>query len=219
MRMRHMSARTEEAYVAWIRRFIFFHGKRHPDKMGESEITAFLSDLATNAHVAASTQNQALAALLFLYQRVLGRDLDWLANLVHAKRPERLPLVLSRGEVSAVLDRMGGVPALMATLLYGSGLRVLECAELRVKDLDFDRRELTVHDGKGRKDRVTMLPDRLKPSLLGHLATVRDLHEKDLSHGGAPSPCRMPWTGSTRTPARTGRGSGCSPRVVTTSIE
>ena len=121
------------------------------------------------AHVAASTQNQALAALQFLYQRVLGcRNLDWLVNLLHAKRPERLPLVLSRGEVSAVLDRMGAVPALMATLLYGSGLRVLECAELRVEDLDFDRRELTVHDGKGRKDRLTMLPDRLKPSLLGH---------------------------------------------------
>ena len=183
MRMRHMSARTEEAYVGWIRRFIFFNRKRHPDEMGESEITAFLSHLATNAHVAASTQNQALAALLFLYQRVLGRDLDWLVNLVHAKRPERLPLVLSRGEVSAVLDRMGGVPALMATLLYGSGLRVLECAELRVKDLDFDRREVTVHDGKGRKDRVTMLPDLLKPSLLGHLAMVRELHERDLSQG------------------------------------
>jgi integron integrase len=183
MRMRHMSARTEEAYVGWIRRFILFNRKRHPDEMGEPEITAFLSYLATTAHVAASTQNQALAALLFLYQRVLGRDLDWLVNLVHAKRPERLPLVLSRGEVSAVLDRMGGVPALMATLLYGSGLRVLECAELRVKDLDFDRRELTVRDGKGRKDRVTMLPDRLKPKLLGHLAIIRELHEIDLSQG------------------------------------
>jgi integron integrase len=183
MRMRHMSARTEEAYVAWIRRFIFFHGKRHPDEMGESEITEFLSHLAINAHVAASTQNQALAALLFLYQRVLGRDLAWLANLVHAKVPERLPLVLSRGEVSAVLDRMAGVAALMATLLYGSGLRVLECAELRIKDLDFERRELTVRDGKGRKDRRTMLPDRLKTSLLAHLLVVRQIHENDLTQG------------------------------------
>ncbi|MES1209758.1 MAG: integron integrase [Pseudomonadota bacterium] len=183
IRTRHLSPRTEEAYIGWLRRFILFHGKRHPDEMAEPEITAFLSHLATDAHVAASTQNQALAAILFLYQRVLGRELDWLSGMVHAKRPDRLPVVLSRDEVVALLGKMRGVSHLMATLLYGSGLRVLECAELRVKDLDFDRHELTVHDGKGRKDRVTMLPDRLDAPLRSHLARVRANHERDLAKG------------------------------------
>jgi integron integrase len=178
-----MSPRTEDAYVAWIRRFILYHGKRHPNEMGEPEISSFLSHLATDQHVAASTQNQALAAILFLYQHVLERELDWLAGVVHAKRPDRLPVVLSRDEVKALLDQMEGVTALMATLLYGSGLRVLECAELRVKDLDFDRHELTVRDGKGRKDRVTMLPGRLDASLQQHLAKVREQHQADLAAG------------------------------------
>jgi integron integrase len=183
MRTRHLSPRTEEAYIGWIRRFILFHGKRHPDDLGEPEITGFLSHLATHGQVAASTQNQALAALLFLYERVLGREIDWLSGLVHAKRPERLPVVLSRDEVKAVLARMEGVAALMASLLYGSGLRVLECAELRVKDLDLARHELTVRDGKGRKDRVTMLPARLEAALRAHLAQVHELHERDLAAG------------------------------------
>jgi len=183
MRTRHMSPRTEEAYIGWIRRFIFFHGKRHPDEMGEEEISGFLSDLAIRQHVSASTQNQALAALLFLYERVLDRELDWLGGLVHAKRPDRLPVVLSRDEVKAVLERMDGVMRLMATLLYGCGLRVLECASLRVKDLDFDRHELMVRDGKGRKDRVTMLPGRLDAPLRAHLTTVRESHQIDLDAG------------------------------------
>ena len=151
--------------------------------MGEPEITGFLSHLATHQHVSASTQNQALAALLFLYERVLNRELDWLAGVVHAKRPDRLPVVLSRDDVKAVLERMEGVARLMGALLYGSGLRVLECAKLRVKDLDFDRHELTVRDGKGRKDRVTMLPGRLDVPLRAHLAVVRELHEVDLAAG------------------------------------
>jgi integron integrase len=183
MRTRHMSPRTEEAYVGWMRRFIVFHGKRHPNEMGESEVSGFLSYLATHQHVSASTQNQALAALLFLYEHVLKRELDWLTGVVHAKRPDRLPVVLSRDEVKALLERMEGVAALMGTLLYGSGLRVLECAELRVKDLDFDRHELTVRDGKGRKDRVTMLPARLDVRLQAHLAKVRKQHEADLAAG------------------------------------
>jgi len=183
VKARHYSPRTEDAYVGWIRRFILFHDKRHPEEMGEPEITAFLSDLATEGRVAASTQNQALAALLFLYQRVLGRNLEWLADVVHAKRPDRLPVVLSRDEVAAVLGRMRGMPRLMASLLYGAGLRLLECAELRVKDLDFDRHELTVRDGKGRKDRLTMLPERLAPALRAHLAQVRDRHRNDLAAG------------------------------------
>jgi len=180
---RHLSPRTEDAYIGWIRRFILFHDKRHPDQMGEPEITAFLSHLETHLRVAASTQNQALAALLFLYQRVLHRDVDWLSGIVHAKRPERLPVVLSRDEVAAVLQQMRGVPALMANLLYGSGLRVIECAELRVNDLDFDRHEVTVRDGKGRKDRVTMLPDRLSRPLREHLTAVRQIHEQDILAG------------------------------------
>lgn len=183
MRTRHMSPRTEEAYIGWIRRFIFFHGKRHPNDMGEEEVTGFLSDLAIRRHVSASTQNQALAALLFLYERVLHRELDWLGGLVHARRPDRLPVVLSRDEVKGVLEQMEGIPRLMGTLLYGCGLRVLECARLRVKDLDFDRHELLVRDGKGRKDRVTMLPGRLDGPLRAHLATVRELHEADLESG------------------------------------
>ncbi len=178
-----MSPRTEEAYIGWIRRFILFHGKRHPDVMGEPEVTGFLSHLATHQHVSASTQNQALAALLFLYERVLGRELEWLGGVVHAKRPDRLPVVLSRDEAKAVLERMEGVASLMGTLLYGSGLRVLECAKLRVKDLDFDRHELMVRDGKGRKDRVTMLPGRLDVPLCAHLAVVRARHEADLAAG------------------------------------
>jgi len=183
LRMRHMSPRTEDATIGWIRRFILFHGKRHPNEMGEPEISAFLSSLATDQHVVASTQNQALAALLFLYERVFERELDWLAGVVHAKRPHRLPVVLSRDEVRALLDGMEGVTALMATLLYGSGLRVLECAELRVKDWDFDRHELTVRDGKGRKDRITMLPGRMDAPLQKHLATVREQHQADLAAG------------------------------------
>ena len=169
--------------MGWIRRFILFNGKRHPDEMGESEITAFLSHLATHGQVSASTQNQALAAILFLYRQVLGRELDWLAGIVHAKRPERLPVVLSRDEAAAVLARMQGVAALMASPLYGSGLRVLECATLRVKDLDFDRHELTVRDGKGRKDRVTLLPARLEPALRSHLARAHTQHARDLARG------------------------------------
>jgi integron integrase len=151
--------------------------------MGEPEVTAFLSSLAADAHVAASTQNQALAALLFLYQHVLDRQLDWLTDVVHAKRPARLPVVLSRDEVSAVLGCMRGTPHLMASLLYGAGLRVLECAQLRAKDLDFDRHELTVHDGKGRKDRVTMIPSRVEPPLRSHLVGVRAQHAADLAAG------------------------------------
>jgi integron integrase len=151
--------------------------------MGEPEVTAFLSSLAVDAHVAASTQNQALAALLFLYQQVLDRQLDWLTDVVHAKRPARLPVVLSRDEVSAVLGCMRGTPHLMASLLYGAGLRVLECAQLRAKDLDFDRHELTVHDGKGRKDRVTMIPSRVEPALRSHLVGVRAQHTADLAAG------------------------------------
>ena len=141
---RHYSFRTEKSYVAWVRRFVLFHGKRHPAEMGEAEISAFLSDLATRRRVSASTQNQALSALLFLYRGVLNKDLQWVNGIVHAKRPVRLPVVLTRAEVHAILDQMHGTPLLMASLMYGAGLRLLECARLRIKDVDFDMGQITV---------------------------------------------------------------------------
>jgi integron integrase len=182
IRTRHYSPRTEKAYVSWILRFIFFYDKRHPEEMGEPEISAFVSHLATRKRVSASTQSQALAALLFLYQNVLRRELN-LMEIARAKRPVRLPLILSREEVSEILGRLEGTSRLMASLMYGSGLRVLECCHLRVKDVDFGRGELTVRDGKGEKDRVTLLPKKLSESLDGHLERVRQQHARDLRAG------------------------------------
>lgn len=183
---RHYSRRTERAYAAWARRYILFHSKRHPEEMGAAEVTQFLSALASRDHVSASTQNQALCALVFLYREVLGRPLTGLDQAVRAKRPARLPVVLTRTEVDAILAHLAGTPRLMASLMYGSGLRLLECARLRVKDLDFERREITVRDGKGRKDRVTLLPDRLAAPLRNQLEIAHRLHELDLA-GGAGS--------------------------------
>jgi integron integrase len=180
---RHYSPRTEESYIAWIRRFILFHGRRHPDELGEPEISGFLSALATERHVSASTQNQALAALLFLYQKVLNREVAWLEDVVHAKRPERLPVILSRGEIAAVLSKMEGVEQLCASLIYGAGLRLLEALQLRVKEIDFAGQQLVVRDGKGRKDRVTLLPASLQPALRTHLDKMRDQHQADLRAG------------------------------------
>jgi integron integrase len=183
IRTRHYSPRTERTYVGWIRRFILFHGKRHPRDMGESEVVAFLSSLATTGGVSASTQNQALSALVFLYSEVLGERLDWLNGIVRAKRPVRIPVVLSRDEVRALLSQLEGTVWLMASLMYGSGLRLLECVELRVKDVDLDLREIRVRDGKGRKDRVTMLASTLVDPLKGQLTRVRALHDRDLADG------------------------------------
>jgi integron integrase len=183
IRTRHYSPRTERTYVGWIRRFILFHGKRHPRDMGESEVVAFLSSLATTGGVSASTQNQALSALVFLYSEVLGERLDWLDGIVRAKRPVRIPVVLSRDEVRALLSQLEGTVWLMASLMYGSGLRLLECVELRVKDVDLDLREIRVRDGKGRKDRVTMLASTLVDPLKGQLTRVRALHDRDLADG------------------------------------
>jgi len=157
LRARHYSIRTEKAYVAWIRRFVRFHGNRHPNSMAEPEIGAYLSKMA-ESKVSASTQNQALAALLFLYQQVLDRDLEWLGNMVHAKRPIRVPVVLRRDEVRTLLGHLAGMPWLICALLYGGGLRLLEAVQLRVKDIDLDRREVIVRRGKGQKDRRTVLP-------------------------------------------------------------
>jgi integron integrase len=176
---RHYSRFTERAYIGWIARFIGFHRGRDPSTLGEPEVSAFLSSLASDDHVSASTQNQALAALLFLYREVLGTDLRWMDDVVRAKRPFRLPIVLSRDEVKALLRHLEGTHRLMAALLYGSGLRLMECVTLRVKDLDLARSQITVRDGKGRKDRVTLVPQRLASALERHLTELRPLHQRD----------------------------------------
>jgi integron integrase len=183
VRARHYSIRTEEAYVGWIRRFILFHGKRHPNEMGESEINAFLSHLATTEKVSASTQTQALSALLFLYRHVLEIPFPKLETLIRAKRPRRVPAVLTREEVRSVLGRLEGSPQLVATLLYGAGLRLLEALRLRVKDVDIARSQITVRDGKGGKDRLTMLPASARAVLVEHLERSRLLHREDLAAG------------------------------------
>jgi integron integrase len=183
VRLRHLSRRTERAYVGWIRRFVVFHGKRHPAELGPEHVTAFLSALATRHRVASSTQNQALAALLFLFRVVLGREMPWLDDVVRAKRPSRLPVVLSRAEVVTVLSALDGDRRLAATLLYGAGLRLLECLRLRVKDVDFARAQLVVRSGKGDRDRVTVLPQACQAALRHHLERVRAQHERDLRRG------------------------------------
>lgn len=183
LRTKHYSLRTERTYVDWIKRFIFFHGKRHPKDMGAPEVEAFLTNLAVKRSVSASTQNQAKSALLFLYKEVLAMDLPWLDNVTQAKVPKRLPVVLTREETQAVLARLDGSVWLIASLLYGSGLRLMECLRLRVKDVDFARKEIVVREGKGFKDRVTMLPDALVMPLKQHLERVRVLHREDLSKG------------------------------------
>jgi len=169
IRKRHYSRRTEKSYIGWIRRFILFHGKRHPAEMGEAEISRFLSHLAVTGKVSASTQNQALSALFFLYRQVLSREVEWVEGIVRAKRPMHLPIVLTREEVRAVLGRLQGVEWMMASLLYGAGLRLLECCRLRVKDVDLAKREIVVRDGKGGKDRVTLLPAKVVEPLRVHL--------------------------------------------------
>jgi integron integrase len=183
IRRKHFSIRTEQSYVDWIRRFILFHNKRHPREMAETEITAFLTHLARDGHVAASTQNQALSALLFLYKEVLKQEIGWLRGVERAKRPTRLPVVLTRDEVHKIFAHMHGTYRLMAGLLYGSGLRLMECVRLRVKHVDFGYLRITVRDGKGGKDRVTMLPVNLAKPLERHLQKVKAQHEEDMEAG------------------------------------
>ena len=179
IRVRHYSRRTETAYVGWVRRYIHFHGIRHPDELGSVEVVEFLSDLALNGGVSASTQNQALAALLFLYRKVLGRDLEGLDGAVRARTSRRLPVVLTRNEVMALLAEIHGESRLVVTLLYGSGMRLLECLRLRVKDLDFERHQITVREGKGRRDRATLLPRAAEPTLHLQLTAARVLFDSD----------------------------------------
>jgi integron integrase len=183
IRFKHYSIRTEQAYLDWIRRFIRHFGKKHPAGMGAVEVQAFLSHLAVVGEVSASTQNQAKSALLFLYKEVLGVELPWLDAVESAKTSKRLPVVLTREEVAAVIECLDGTPGLIVRLLYGTGLRIMEALRLRIKDVDFGRGEILVRDGKGAKDRVTMLPASIAPVLRVHIARVRDLHKQDLLAG------------------------------------
>lgn len=182
LRVKHYSIRTEAVYLDWIRRFILFHHKRHPNEMGEAEIAAFLTNLAVEGNVAASTQNQALSALLFLFQQVLDRKLEFIA-VERVRRPPKLPVVFTRAEARAVLAHLKGDYRIMAHLLYGSGLRLLECLRLRVKDIDFGYRQITVREGKGMRERITLLPERLSRPLQAHFARVKELHQQDLAQG------------------------------------
>jgi integron integrase len=183
VRVRHYSPRTEESYVAWVKRYVRFHGLQHPGELGVREITGFLSALAESGRLSASSQTQALSALLFLYRDVLHRDLGPLGEIARAKQPIRLPVVLTKEEVGALLARLGDVPRVAALLMYGSGLRLLEALQLRVKDLDFTMRQITIRRAKGGKDRVTVLPDSVAPMLRDHLAAVRETHVRDLAVG------------------------------------
>lgn len=188
LRVKHYSLRTEQAYVYWIRRYIRANAPRHPREIGGAAVEGFLSDLARHDRVAPSTQNQALAAMLFLYREVLSMDLPWMENVVRAKRIPRLPVVLSRSQTMVLLRELSGRDALMAGLLYGSGLRLMECLRLRVKDIDLERGEITVREGKGGKDRKTVLPEQLRAALSAQLQQVRVLHAADLAAGfGAAS--------------------------------
>ena len=183
IRLRHLALKTEHAYVNWTRRFILFHNKRSPIDLGKTEVSAFLTHLAVNGNVAASTQNQALAAILFLYRNVLERDFGWLDDVVRAKKPKRIPVVFCAEEAELIIDALTGVWWLIAKILYGGGLRIAECLRLRVKDLDFERLEITVRDGKGAKDRVTLLPETVVESLQEHLKRVRQQHETAMKAG------------------------------------
>lgn len=193
IRKKHYSIRTEHAYVEWIRRFILFHGKKHPKDMGEKDISQYISYLATKKRVAASTQNQALNAIVFLYKQVLRRELGDFGPMERAKRPERLPTVLSKDEVSRVLAHIPDKYRLMAKLIYGCGMRLMECVRLRIKDVDFERNQIIVRSGKGQKDRVVMLPEKVKPLLADHLEKVKIVHEQDLKkgHGGVYLPFEL----------------------------
>ncbi len=183
IRVKHYSIRTEESYLLWMKRFLRFHGMRHPRELGPEHVESFLTHLAVECNVSASTQNQALAALLFLYKEAAGLDLPWLQDIVRARRPRRLPVVLTEMEVQRLLAQLDGTMWLMASLLYGGGMRLMECVRLRVKDIDFEKQTLVIREGKGNKDRVTVLPSSLVTPLERQVARVRALHEGDLAAG------------------------------------
>jgi integron integrase len=212
LRSRHYSRRTEQTYCHWVEKYIFFHNVRHPAEMAEPEMNQFLTHLAVKENVSASTQNQALSALLFLYRYVLDREIGDLGEVIRARKSIRVPVVMTREEVKAVLNHLTGDKWLMASLMYGTGLRLMECLRLRIQDVDFGRKEITVRDGKGGKDRITMLPESLKLPLQEHLQKIKKIHEKDLAEGGAGCSCRTLCPASTRMRRSSGDGSGFSPR-------
>jgi integron integrase len=183
LRVRRYSRRTEQTYCLWVKRFIFFHHVRHPGEMAEPEINAFLTHLAVKERVSASTQTQALSALLFLYRHVLGREIGALGEVIRARKPKRLPVVMTREEAKTVLSHLNGDKWLMGMLMYGAGVRLMECLRLRVQDIDFSRSEILVRNGKGAKDRITMLPESLKAPLQDHLKKVKAIHDRDLADG------------------------------------
>jgi len=183
LRLKHYSIRTENSYVPWIKRYILFHNKRHPKDMGKQEIEEFLTHLAVDLRVASSTQNQAFNALLFLYREVLDIEIDEQINAVRAKKPRKLPTVMSKGETFKLIENLDGIHQLMSKLLYGSGLRLMECVRIRVKDIDFELNQVVVRDGKGAKDRITVLPEDVKSSLRKHLEKIKLLHQDDLDKG------------------------------------
>jgi len=183
IRTKHYSLRTEQAYVQWVKRYILYHNKRHPQDMAEKEINQYLTYLAVQKNVASSTQNQALCAIIFLYREVLKRDIGDLEGLVWAKKPKKLPVVLTRDEVKALLAELSGMNRIMATILYGAGLRHTECLRLRVKDLDFTYQQITIRDAKGKKDRFTVLPKNIRKQLQQHLQSLKKQHKQDLAEG------------------------------------
>jgi len=183
LRTKHYSRKTEQAYVFWVRRFVLFHNKRHPKEMGEQEINQFLSHLAVKENVSASTQNQALCSIIFLYKNVIKKNIGALGNTIWAKKPTKLPVVLTRDEVKTLFLQLNGVAKLMAGLMYGSGLRLRECLGLRIKDIDFGYKQITVHNSKGAKDRITVLPEHYKKELQIHIEKVKHLHQLDISNG------------------------------------
>ena len=212
LQVRHYSPRTETSYIGWIKRFIFFHNVRHPGEMAEPEINAFLSHLALKKKISASTQNQALSALLFLYRHVLGREVGNLGDVVRARKPRRLPVVMTREDVKAILNTLTGNKKIMATLMYGAGLRLMECLQLRVQDIDFSRNEILVRNGKGAKDRIAMLPESIKISLNDHLKEVKTLHEHDLADGWDAFKCLSLWIENIPMHQSNGVGNGFFPR-------
>src|SRR2546423_3822255 len=211
MRTRHLSLRTEQAYLQWLRRYIVFHGRKHPRELGAPEVEQFLTFLAVRRKVSAATQNQALQALLFLYRHVLETELPWLANITRATRPKRLPVVLSRTDAHALLAQLQGAPWLVASLLYGSGLRLMEALRRRIKDIELERGELVVREAKGCRDRVTMLPASLDVPLRAHLGRLRSWYEEERRRQRPASRCPRGSHESIRGPVRNGAGSTCFP--------
>jgi integrase len=208
LRSRHYSRRTEQTYCHWVKRFIYFHNLRHPAQMAEPEINAYLTHLAVKEKVSASTQNQALSALIFLYRHVLDRKVGDLGEVIRARKPVHIPVVMTREKVRAVLTNLTGDKWLMASLMCGAGLRLMECLRLRVQDIDFARNEILIRDGKGSKDRITMLPESFKTPLQDHLKKVKILHDRDLVDGWGAFKCQRPWTANIPTPRRIGDGNG-----------